>query len=165
MCSKHWYAVYTKSRAEKRVQEIMLEQGFTVYLPLVKTLRQWSDRKKKVEIPLIASYIFVNISDDEYFDVLNIPGVVAFVSFEGKAARIPKNQIDILQAAVNQDLEIEIQKNLIYPGEKVKIIAGPLKGAEGEFLMEKHKRNFILNMYNIGFALKIEVNASDVVKI
>lgn len=143
----------------------MQEQGFESYLPLVKTIRQWSDRKKKVEIPLIASYIFAKVDENEFYEILNTPGAVAFVKFEGKAARIPEQQINAMRAAVDNNLKIELEKGNIKPGEKVKVIAGPMKGSEGEFIGQAHKRNFIINMYNIGFALKLELNAADVVKL
>ena len=143
----------------------MCLRGFEVYLPLVKTLRQWSDRKKKVEVPLIASYIFVHVNNREYYDIINTPGAVAYVTFEGKAAKIPEDQIIAMRIAVDSNMQIELAKENIQAGERVKVIAGPLKGAEGEFVGEAHKRNFILNMINIGYTLKIEINASDVVKI
>ncbi len=145
--------------------EQMQKLGYNVYLPLVKTLKQWSDRKKKVEVPLIASYIFVCVSENEYYDILNTPGAVAYVTFEGKAAAIPEKQINAMRAAVENNMEIELQTKQLQKGEKVKVIAGPLKGAEGEFVDTAHKRNFILNLNNVGFSLKIEVNAADVVKI
>jgi len=88
--NKIWYAVYTRSRTEKQTQELLLRSGIEVYLPLVKNLKQWSDRKKWVEEPLFRSYLFVHISPAEYYDVLNIPGAVRYITFEGKAVAIPK---------------------------------------------------------------------------
>ena len=73
---KSWYAVYTNSRAEKRVSDRIEELGIETFLPLQKTLRQWSDRKKLVEKPLISSYVFVKIIPREYFAVRKIDGVV-----------------------------------------------------------------------------------------
>jgi transcriptional antiterminator RfaH len=132
---------------------------------LVKTLRQWSDRKKKVEIPLISSYVFVNVSEREYYSVLDVPGVVRYVTFEGKAAPIPENQIETLQKAIEGNLNVDMDSKKIKKGELVKIVAGPMRGATGEYIKTVHKSNFIINMSNIGFVLKIEVNAADVVKI
>ena len=62
MITRKWYAIYTKSRWEKKCAKTMQADGYTIYLPLIKTLKQWSDRKKMVEIPLIPGYIFVNVS-------------------------------------------------------------------------------------------------------
>jgi len=71
-----WYAVYTKSRTEKKLTGRLNEKGIESYLPLRKTLKQWSDRKKIVEEPLISSYVFVNIQNSRYYDVLNTQGAV-----------------------------------------------------------------------------------------
>lgn len=160
-----WYAIYTKSRTEIRVAEQMKGNGFTVYLPMVKTLRQWSDRKKKVEIPLIRSYVFVKVSEREYYDILNTPGVVRYVTFDGKAAPIPEKQILALQMAVANEADIEISTEPMAPGQPVKIISGPLKGAEGEYIFGKGKRNFVIRLNQIGYALKVEVHANDVIKL
>ena len=165
MEKRNWYAVYTRSRSEKKVAEYMLDEGYNAYLPLIKTLRQWSDRKKKVEIPLISSYVFVNVSEREYYDVLNIEGAVCYVTFEGKAAPIRNSEIEALKMAVDGNMNIELVNEVIKTGQKVKVITGPMKGAEGEYLETVHKTNFIICMSNINFTLKVEINASDIIKI
>lgn len=139
--------------------------GYQVYLPLVKTLRQWSDRKKWVEVPLISSYVFVNISKCEYYNILNTPGVICYVTFEGKAAKIHDSQMEALRIAVEGNMPIELFTEKQKAGQKVKIIAGPMKGAEGEYVATKHKTNLIINMSQIGFSLKVEIHANHVVKI
>jgi len=160
-----WYAVYTRSRREKKVAELLINDGYQAYLPLVKTLRQWSDRKKMVEVPLISLYVFVNVSEREYYNVLNTPGVVRYVTFEGKAAPIRNSEIEAMKMAIEGNLNVTLTQESIDLGQKVKIIAGPMRGAEGEYVETKHKSNFIINLNNIGFTLKVEVNALDVVKL
>ena len=54
-----WFALYTRPKAEKKVEERLSLAGFDSFLPLQTVIKQWSDRKKKVEIPLINSYVFV----------------------------------------------------------------------------------------------------------
>lgn len=165
MTNKTWYAIYTRSRAEKKVASWMYDNGYTVYLPLVKTLRQWSDRKKKVEVPLISSYVFVQVSEKEYYSILNAPGVVAYVTFEGKAAPIRDSQMQVMRQAVEGNLPIEVNNEQLKPGQRVKVISGPMKGAEGEYLETVHKNNFIINLSHIGFSLKVEIHAAEVVKL
>lgn len=165
MKQETWYAIYTKSRYEKRVAEDMKKNGYTVYLPLVKTMRQWSDRKKKVEIPLISSYVFVRVDARAYYQILNTPGVVGYVTFEGKAAPIRDSQIEMMRNAVEGNQPVALVQEKLEKGTTVKIVAGPLKGAVGDFLTIKQKHNFIIDLSSIGFALKVEVNAADVVKL
>lgn len=164
MQNKTWYALYIRSRWEKKSAQLMQNSGYVVYLPLIKTLRQWSDRKKMVEIPLISSYVFVNVSEKEYYDILNTPGVVGYVTFEGKAAPIRDSQIEAMKSAIEGNLKVQAVDK-VKVGQKVRIISGPLKGAEGEFVELVHKTNFIINLNNIGFSLAVEINAEDVVKL
>ncbi len=165
MEQKTWYAVYTKSRTEKKVVQQIQEQGLTAYVPLIKTMRQWSDRKKQVEVPLISGYVFVNILEREFYPILNTEGIVCFVTFNGKAAAIPEKQIESLKMAVNSNLPVEICHQSFSPGEQVRVIEGPLKGVEGELLCFNGKRKLVLRLNPIGYLLKVSVNASHVVKI
>ena len=87
---KYWYAVYVRSRHEKKVHQLLLEKGVESSLPLIKITRKWSDRKKKVEIPLFRGYVFVRI--DVGIDKLNIlqtDGVVKFIGILNKPSKIP----------------------------------------------------------------------------
>ena len=99
---KGWYAIYTHSRAEKRVSDRLTEAGIETFLPLQKTLRQWSDRKKLVEKPLISSYVFVKVVPKEFFTVRKTDGVVKFIMLQGKPVVIPEIQITNLRHPVRQ---------------------------------------------------------------
>lgn len=159
-----WFAVYTKGRSEKKVKELFERQGYTAYLPLIKVLRQWSDRKKMVEQPLIPSYVFVKATESIYYKILETPGVVRYVTFNGKAAPIPESQIFALQCAIDKNLKIEISTESIASGEQVKVINGPLKGIFGEMVGSVHKRNFLIRISHIGYSLLVEIDAADVIK-
>ena len=165
MESKTWHAVYTRSRAEKKVTELMNRNGYTAYLPMVKTLRQWSDRKKKVEVPLISSYVFVHVSERDYYSILNTPGVVRYVMFEGKAAPIPEKQIRAMRIAVENDVDLELSAAPISPGEAVRVVSGPMKGVEGELIRNAQKHKLLIRINHTGYALLVKVSAGSVMKI
>lgn len=129
-----WFAAYTNPRAEKQVRDRLLEAGINVFLPLQKTYRIWSDRKKLVEVPLLSSYIFVKVVPLEYVKVYQVPGVVRFVTFEGQPAPIPENQIDNLRLLINSDAEIEVTSEKFDPGDNVEVIRGSLVGLTGELI-------------------------------
>ena len=59
----NWYAIYTRAKAEKKVYEQLERSGYEVYLPLTTTIKQWSDRKKKIKTPLISSYVFIKTEE------------------------------------------------------------------------------------------------------
>ncbi|RLD59403.1 MAG: hypothetical protein DRI97_01070 [Bacteroidetes bacterium] len=159
---KKWYAIYTRSRAEKKIHDMLLKAGFDAYLPLRKVLKQWSDRKKWVEEPLFRSYIFVRISEAEYYDVLNSPGAVRFITFEGKAVAIPPQQIEAIKQFVDTgqilpDVDLELE-----PGAMVDIIAGPMKGIHGELLEILGKKKVKIEIDGLGQAVYLELPASHI---
>ena len=129
-----WYAVYTNPRAEKQVRDRLMEAGVEVFLPLQKTYRIWSDRKKLVEVPLLSSYVFVKVTPLEFPKVYQSSGVVRFITFEGQPASIPQNQIDNLRLLINSDTEIEVTSEKFAQGDFVEVIRGSLIGLTGELV-------------------------------
>lgn len=154
-----WYAAYTKSRAEKKVLQELLEQGIEAYLPLQKRLKQWSDRRKWVEEPLMRCYIFVKIEKKDYYRVLNTRGVVCYITFEGKAVPIPENQIDVLRKIVATEADVEVTAENFTPGDKVKVVSGPMHGLEGELVDYRGSRRVMVRIEHIGQQLLISVPA------
>lgn len=137
MSPHKWYAIYTRSRFEKRVEAMLKEQGITVYLPLTQVFRRWSDRMKRVQVPLFNSYLFVksNHSDQKhYYNILQTPGVVRFITFEGQPVPVPDHQIDALQRLSAQGFEMAPVEKPLKPGTPVEIKQGPLKGIRGEVI-------------------------------
>jgi transcriptional antiterminator RfaH len=129
-----WYAVYTRPRAEKLVYERLVEVNIETFLPLQKTYRMWSDRKKMVEKPLLSSYIFVKTTSKNFPLVYKTTGVVKFVSFEGQPVSIPENQIDNLRLLINSDAEIQVTSEKFAPGDNVEVVNGALIGLTGELI-------------------------------
>jgi transcription antitermination factor NusG len=157
---KVWHVVYTRSRAEKKVYADLLSQNIECFLPLQRKLRLWKDRKKWVKMPIISGYCFVCIDKKEYEKVLQTNHVVCYVKFEGKAARIPQEQIDFLKKLTSQsEFEIEVSRQTFGPGKKVEIIAGPLIGLRGELLSCKGKKRFVLRIEQINTVFSVEVPA------
>ena len=87
----HWYAVYTKPGSEKKLADRLNEKGIEAYLPMRRTLKQWSDKKKMVDEQLITSYVFVHVFQKNYLTELNTPGAVKYIRFCGKPFVIPAN--------------------------------------------------------------------------
>lgn len=162
----HWYAIYTRSRNEKVVAQLLSEKDIDVYLPLQRKLRQWSDRKKWVEVPYISSYVFVKTSEKEYYDILNTQGVVRYVTFNGKAAPIPDWQIEAMKKIIASDTAVIFSSHRYRKGEKVKIENGALMGYEGEVVRDTDgKKKVALRIGNIGVSIVVELDLSDVKKI
>lgn len=129
-----WYALYTKPRAEKLVYQRLQEVNIETFLPLQKTIRTWSDRKKVVEKPLLSSYVFVKTKTKFFPQVYKTNGVVKFVSFEGQPVSIPQNQIDNLRLIINSDAEVEVSSEKFAAGDNVEVVNGSLIGLTGELI-------------------------------
>jgi transcriptional antiterminator RfaH len=129
-----WYAVYTNPRAEKLVHSRLVETGVETFLPLQKTFRTWSDRKKLIEKPLLSSYVFVKVIPKDFPLVYKTSGVVKFISFEGQPVSIPQNQIDNLRLLINSDAEIDVMAGPMAKGDKVVVMSGSLVGLTGELV-------------------------------
>ncbi|TCD28970.1 UpxY family transcription antiterminator [Pedobacter psychrodurus] len=153
-----WYPVYTRSRAEKKANEELNRKGIQTYLPLKKAVKQWSDRKKIVEEPLIKSYLFAYISAREYAEVLMTNGVARFIYFSNQVASIPDQQIHDLKLLLATDADLEIIDYDIKPGERVLIKAGPFKGVIAELVSVHNKQRIILRLQNMGYSININTS-------
>lgn len=158
-----WHALYIKSRAEKKALTDLQNKGIEAFLPLQKKLRQWSDRKKWVDMPLIPGYLFVKVSNKEYDMALQSNHIVTYVRFEGKAAIIPDQQIEYLKLLLKQDnLDIEIIQEKLEPGQTIEVVAGPLIGLRGKLLQRNGKNKVAIELEDIGHSALIEISVNDI---
>ncbi len=162
---KAWFAVYTKARAEKRVHDRLTDAEIESYLPLQKTLRQWSDRKKMVERPLISSYVFVKITPKEYMTVRKIEGVVKFIMIEGRPVPIPEPQIDNLRILCGSDAEVEISNQVYETGDQVEVIIGSLIGLRGELIRVGRRHKVVIRIIQPGMNLTVDIKTNAIRKL
>lgn len=153
-----WYPIYTRSRAEKKTELELSRKNIICYLPLKKVVKQWSDRKKTVEEPLLKSYIFVYISAKEYAEVLMTYGITRFIYFSGQIAYIPNKQLEDLKLLLANAKDLEVIDHNISLGEKVLIKAGPFKGIIAELVSLKNKKGIVLRLQNLGYSITINTS-------
>ena len=125
-----WYVLYTKSRQEKKVTESLNLLGVNAYCPVVTTMKQWSDRKKKVEEPLIKSYVFVNLEESNRDIVFEVSGVVRYLFWLGKPAVVRDVEIEALQSNLN-GIITSFEIMTVSKGSNYSITEGPFQGFEG----------------------------------
>ena len=154
----HWYAAYTRSRNEKKVAKDLEEQHIEYYLPLCKTIRQWSDRKKKVEVPLINSYIFVRIVEKEYLKVLQTTGVVNIVCFSGKPVPIPDWQIDNLKLMLGAEVPFTTEFRELEEGEEVIVRSGQLTGLKGTIMQIQGRHKLWIRISALNYNLILDID-------
>lgn len=151
---RFWHALYVRSRSEKKVLSQLEDNGFQAYLPLITQVKKWSDRKKKVEEPLFRSYVFVYSNEKEHIPILNVYGVIKFVTFEKQAVVVPENQILAIKKFVceyESGEEYKMQNNAeLKEGQMVRIINGPMKGLVGKLDTIRNKRHLIVFIEVVG---------------
>lgn len=153
----HWYAIYTRPRHEKKVYDFLLEKKQEVFLPMITRVRQWKDRKKKVEMPLFSSYLFVHFDYKYRFDILQTNGIVKIVNFNGVPAVIPDWQIDSLKKMLENPASLRLE-NFIRPGELVEVIEGPFKGMRGAVQTLKGETRLIVTIEGIMQSVSVEID-------
>ena len=160
----NWYAVQTRARNEKMIAERLQEQGLTTFLPLVSEIRRWSDRKKRVELPLFSCYVFVKLAaadNDERMRVYRTNGVFRIVSMRGEAIPIPEEQINALRTMVKQNVPWATHPFLKI-GQRVRIRSGSLEGVEGVLLSHNGDRTLVISIDAIQRSLAVRVEGYDV---
>lgn len=158
-----WYAIYTRANAEKKLFDYLLEKNIESYLPTRKVLKVWSDRKKWVEEPLFRCYIFVKVSYKEFFNALNTPGAVCYVSFGGKAQPIPDNQINNIRTFLTQsDHDVTLSYERIQKGVMIEVLAGSLKGIKGEVLNIFGQTRLSIRIDSLNCCLQANISRDEV---
>ncbi len=161
-----WHAVYVKSRAEKKSLDDLTRKGIEAYLPLKVLKKTWSDRIKMVEEPLLKGYLFVRVSYREFFEALQINGVMAYVAFGGEAAEIPEKQIDDLKLFLEKvNSSVQITNENIAKGQKVRVLGGPLEGIEGEISEIRGKKRIVLRFEKLGCSIFADVGTQFIEKV
>lgn len=140
-----WHVVYTMSKYERKVASCISEVGIECYLPLHKVVRQWSDRKKKLEVPLFPNYVFVRVDEIRRGQLPSIKELVSFVSIEKKPVVVPEKDISAIRQILGEGVEIT-QEDFFQEGMKVRIKAGQLAGLEGIVLKKNSNTRMIIQI-------------------
>jgi transcription antitermination factor NusG len=156
-----WWAIYTRHQHEKTIAENLSGNGFEVFLPLYKAVRQWKDRKKHLALPLFPCYVFLRCQSETRAHVLSTPGVHSIVMAAGHPAAIPDVDIEAIRRAVNSSLKVEPHP-FLRRGDWVRIRSGPLANIEGILIRRKGSYRLILSAEVLQKSLAVEVDAFSV---
>ena len=164
---KRWLAAYVKMHHEKKVRDHLTSLNIDNFLPVQTEIRQWSDRKKKIERVLIPMMIFVYVDTEEQQRVIRLPSVIRYLVLRGehKPTEIPTSQMNSFMFMLdNSENQVNFSSNNLQPGEKVRVIKGSLAGLEGELVDIDGKSKIAIRIEHLGCAV-VELKASAVEKI
>lgn len=152
---KNWYVVYTKPKWEKKVAERLSDMGIECYCPLITQVKQWTDRKKKVVVPLFNSYVFVQLEDADRNSVFQIAGVVRYLFWLGKPAIVRDEEINAIKTSLKAENISDITVTAIQVGDRIKIESGAFSNQEA-IVQEVSNTHYILVLESLGCVLKIK---------
>jgi transcription antitermination factor NusG len=160
-----WYAVRTFFRREKHVNKLLDLKGVDAWVPLREKTRIYTRKIRKVQLPLISQYVFVNINERDKGKVLQTEGVIGFVKPSGYIVPIPKEEIDLLKRVIGEEVEVEMEEGQIQKGDRVEIIGGELTGLRGHMVERRGKNKVAVNMEHFQHAILMEIPLSALRKI
>jgi len=154
----HWYALATRNRHEKKVNQRLQQKGITSYLPLYTTIRYWSDRKKKLNEPLFSCYVFVKIALQDRLPVLQTDGAVRLVSFNSVPVPIPESQINSIRLVLREMVSLQ-RVDYWTVGQRVKVAYGALQGIQGVLQKIKGQSRLVIAIDGIQQAISVEIDS------
>jgi transcription antitermination factor NusG len=157
-----WYALHTRVRHEKSVERRLRDRGMEVFLPTTLEVHRWSDRKKKVEVPLFSCYVFVRcaLSAEDRTRVYQMESVHGFVGVRGASLPIPDEQIESIQKVLTESAGRS--HPFLKVGQRIRICGGAMDGVEGLFLSENGDHSLIISVDAIQRSMAVRIDGYDV---
>ena len=152
----NWYVVYTKPKWERKVAEQLEKIGIECYCPLIRVIRQWSDRKKKVEVPLFNSYVFVKLEESERNLVFQSTGAVRYLFWLGKPAIVKDEEIEVIKNWLRAPDSYDVSLTTIQVGDSIEVESGPFSKQKA-IVQEVNKTHYILVLETLGCVLKMKL--------
>jgi len=159
-----WYAVYTCANHEKRVADQFASRTVEHFLPQYESVRRWKDRKVRLHLPLFPGYVFVHLALQERLRVLQIPGVVRLVGFNGSPAPMLEEDVNRIRQFLGQGWRVEPHPYL-QVGRRVRVVRGPLTGMEGIVARRKNRSRLVLSFDLIQRSMAVEMDEGDLAPI
>lgn len=161
--TKKWFVIQTKPRQEKIVHRQILLKGVESYLPLMEKIKLWSDRKKKIQIPMFSGYVFVYADETERVQAIsNTSGAIRYLFYEKKPAVINEKEMILIKQALVEPEKISIEEKRINKGDLIVVTKGPFKGMKGYVNDFRGKYKLTVNLEELSYSFSIILNSSEV---
>ena len=155
---KNWFVVYTRPQQELKVADQLSAMGITNYCPTITLVKQYSDRKKKVNRPILSSYVMVQLEEKERNNVFACCGIVRYLFFHGKPAVVPTSDIDLMQYHLN-GVYNDIKLTTLSVGQSHIITEGPFSGVSGK-VVQTDNTKVKLQLTSLGMSITLKKQAT-----
>jgi transcription antitermination factor NusG len=158
-----WYALHTRARHEKAVERRLRDYGMETFVPAMTEVHRWSDREKKVEVPLFSCYVFIRcaLSAEDRVRVYQVDSVHGFVGSRGASLPIPDEQIENIQRVLAQTVPWRSYP-FLKVGQRVRVRGGAMDGVEGVFVTENGDHSLIISVDAIQRSMAVRIDGYDV---
>ncbi|MBN1848819.1 MAG: UpxY family transcription antiterminator [Deltaproteobacteria bacterium] len=154
-----WYAIHTRSRFEQKVYDGIHGKSIEVFLPKIQIMSRRKDRRKKILVPLLPGYVFVNtgLDPEEYLNILKTVGVVRLIGFKGQPVPVKNEEISSLMILDGTDRTVH-NRDYMNSGDMVMIMEGPLKGLVGYYVRHKDQSHrVVVSVELLNRSLEVEI--------
>lgn len=161
--AKKWYVIQTRPKNEKKVFEQISRKDIEVFLPLIQTVRYWSDRKKKLMVPLFPGYVFVNTFKEERISAIsNTYGALRYVMYQKRPAVITNDEIKNIKLSLQSPEKIRIEETKISEGDLVEITGGIFRGLTGYINEIRGNYKLIVNISELNSTFSVQLSNSEI---
>lgn len=161
--STSWFALQTRYRCEEKIANELEAKGFESYLPRLREVHQWKDRKKVMDVPAFGGYLFARFepSLQNRVRVLETSGVVKLLGVQGKPEPVPEDEIESLRKALESGAPCD-RHPWVEVGTPVRIKHGMLAGVQGRVVRIANRLKVLVNVTSVCQAIAVEVQLDDV---
>ena len=156
----HWYAAYTRANYEKGVTQQLQRTSVECFLPLYESVRRWTDRQVRLQLPLFPGYVFVRLALRDRLQVLQIHGVVRLVGFDHHPCSLPEGDIEVIRTRLAGTYRMEPHPYL-QSGSRVRVLSGPLGGLTGIVLRQKNRTRFVISLELLMRSVAVDIDSAD----
>jgi transcription termination/antitermination protein NusG len=157
-----WYALIVHQYKREQCEQMLDVMGYDYFSPCFQIVKIWSDRRKHIDVPLFPGYIFCRFNPEKRLALLRTPGILGIVSSGARFLEVDKTEIEALQTAMASKLPVEPYPSLV-PGQKVRVMNGPLRGVNGVLVRTKAESRLVLSVAILNRAVSVEVQTSHLV--
>lgn len=158
-----WFALHTRPRHEKSISAKLREKAIASFVPTLAEVHRWSDRRKRVEVPVFSCYVFVQVANwrTVYYEVLQVPGVFQWVRLQEEPSPVPEHELEAVKA-----LLAKAAGAFPYPypelGQRVRLRGGAMDGVEGILVGRRGDRKLVVSINLIRQSVAVCVEGYDI---